>query len=61
MEAAIKKETKLRGLALTKKLLESKVATLEEMEVRYTTDAKVRQAIKELKSKNAQKGTPRLV
>ena len=52
---AVKKKQQLRGVALTKKLLESKKTTLLEMKARYQNDEAVAAVLKELRIKNAQK------
>ena len=52
---AVKKQQQFRGVALTKKLLESKKSTLLEMEARYQNDEAVAAVLEELRTKNAQK------
>ena len=55
----VKKKQQFRGIALTKKLLESKKSTLLEMEARYQNDEAVAAVLEELRTKNAQKTTNR--
>ena len=55
----IKKKQQFRGVALSKKLLESKKSTLLEMEARYQNDEAVAAVLEELRTKNDQKRTNR--
>ena len=55
METLTVKKQQFRGVALSKKLLESKKSTLLEMEARYQNDEAVAAVLKELRIKNAQK------
>ena len=55
----VKKKQQFRGIALTKKLLESKKSTLLEMEARYQNDEAVAAVLEELRTKNAKKRTIR--
>ena len=55
METLTVKKQQSKGLALSKKLLESKKSTSLEMEARYQNDEAVAAVLEELRTKNAQK------
>jgi hypothetical protein len=53
-----KEEQQARAIEISKKLLESKRKTQEEMREAFQNDPKVKEAVELLRKRNAERGTP---